>query len=798
MSKKNAFRFKLPKSKRFNFIVLVLVALLVAAFLALFKYYSSASTPITIANPYKNYDYNYKGSLHTHSSASFDVSSGGSSGAQIANWYKKKGFGFYVISDHNKVTSVGSVSGIARLGGSEEKTINPKNSSDNHGDSHMGLVNISSNPKGSAAAVIKTVKSSGGITILNHPGQYNPAADRRTLTVSGLTGMEVYNGLRPGPSQTYASAFWDAALLKGAKIWGFSSDDAHLNSDRGRGFNVVNSSNSIPNSTDIIKNIKAGNFYASTPVDPNHGNYKAYDLTVRVDGSTITASTTNGGLVRFIANGKNVKTVSGKSGIYTPVYKAGVNYVRIEILNSKKKIVAWSQPLYITAVGPVAPVAPAPAPTYKVISTAEVAKHNKATDCWFIVNKKVYNITSYISGKKHPGGQGYLVNNCGKNATNAYVTTPHKHSAAADKLLAKYFYINLNGRVKIPTVSKPTPTNPAPTPPVDPVVPTPDPDPKPTPPVVPAPVAKKPKSSTTSQTSPAKTAPIPVSVPVEDKDIESPSVPAGVKTEYVKDQNQVNVSWDVSTDNKAVLGYEIQRQLEGGSTWDPVGNVSGSTFSDFLFESNKSYDYQVRAYDEAKNFSGWSTSSLVMAGTFVANVTESKSAVVVDDQKEVTIELPAGSVTQDAFVTISKNSIKDPGLPLKYYPVGPYFEFKAKNAKGEDITNFNKQITIRFNYNKLKLAGYKKDSIKIVYSSDGGSTFQSLPTQLKDGEAVTLSNHFSIYTLSAEKTFWGLYLWPIVFSVMILAAAVGGFFGWRRYQVSRFKSEHAEDFIFRH
>jgi hypothetical protein len=37
----------------------------------------------------------------------------------------------------------------------------------------------------------------------------------------------------------------------------------------------------------------------------------------------------------------------------------------------------------------------------KVFSKEEVSKHNKRTDCWIIVDKVVYDVTSYID--EHPG-----------------------------------------------------------------------------------------------------------------------------------------------------------------------------------------------------------------------------------------------------------------------------------------------------------------------------------------------------------------------------------------------------------
>jgi hypothetical protein len=37
---------------------------------------------------------------------------------------------------------------------------------------------------------------------------------------------------------------------------------------------------------------------------------------------------------------------------------------------------------------------------------ADVAKHNSATDCWMVINDKVYDVTSFID--EHPGGDVIL------------------------------------------------------------------------------------------------------------------------------------------------------------------------------------------------------------------------------------------------------------------------------------------------------------------------------------------------------------------------------------------------------
>ena len=54
----------------------------------------------------------------------------------------------------------------------------------------------------------------------------------------------------------------------------------------------------------------------------------------------------------------------------------------------------------------------------KAISIAEVRKHNKPTDCWAVINKKVYNLTTWVA--QHPGGSGAITRLCGTDGTRAF------------------------------------------------------------------------------------------------------------------------------------------------------------------------------------------------------------------------------------------------------------------------------------------------------------------------------------------------------------------------------------------
>jgi len=79
------------------------------------------------------------------------------------------------------------------------------------------------------------------------------------------------------------------------------------------------------------------------------------------------------------------------------------------------------------------------------LTAAEVAKHNTASDCWMIINNKIYDVTSYMNS--HPGGTGTIAEGCGKDGTQLFDTkggTGNSHSATADSILGSFYIGDLN------------------------------------------------------------------------------------------------------------------------------------------------------------------------------------------------------------------------------------------------------------------------------------------------------------------------------------------------------------------
>ena len=46
-----------------------------------------------------------------------------------------------------------------------------------------------------------------------------------------------------------------------------------------------------------------------------------------------------------------------------------------------------------------------------ILSAAEVAKHNSSSDCWLIIENKVYDVSDYVNS--HPAGRATITPHCG-------------------------------------------------------------------------------------------------------------------------------------------------------------------------------------------------------------------------------------------------------------------------------------------------------------------------------------------------------------------------------------------------
>lgn len=71
----------------------------------------------------------------------------------------------------------------------------------------------------------------------------------------------------------------------------------------------------------------------------------------------------------------------------------------------------------------------------KQYTAKEVSTHNTKKSCWVIIDKKVFDVTSYLN--YHPAPHKVLFNCCGKDCTarfkDKFVGEPHSKRAKAKK-----------------------------------------------------------------------------------------------------------------------------------------------------------------------------------------------------------------------------------------------------------------------------------------------------------------------------------------------------------------------------
>lgn len=70
--------------------------------------------------------------------------------------------------------------------------------------------------------------------------------------------------------------------------------------------------------------------------------------------------------------------------------------------------------------------------------------------------------------------------------------------------------------------------------------------------------------------------------------------------------NFITISWDASTDNVGVAGYELDKKT-GTGAFGLLVTTSNLTYTDYAVVSGTSYQYRVRSFDAAGNYSAYAT-----------------------------------------------------------------------------------------------------------------------------------------------------------------------------------------------
>jgi len=297
----------------------------------------------------------YKGNIHTHTTRS----DGDTEPEKVVAWYRRHGYDFLVLSDHNHLTLLEYGEGRRRfrrplMVPGEEVSANINNGTV---PIHIGGIGISRVVEAiDAGEIVATIQANvdailqaGGIASINHPN-FRWAFDHEAIKqVTGASLLEVYNGhpltnVYGGPGRPSYDEIWDRVLSAGRAIFGVATDDSHRfrdfepgQSNPGRGWVVVRSTELSKEA--IVEGLASGEFYSSTGVDlaELEADREAVRLRIEEQSGKVYAT-------RFIGkDGLLLAEVAGLEAEYR--VRGDEGYVRALVVSSGNTK-AWTQPVF--------------------------------------------------------------------------------------------------------------------------------------------------------------------------------------------------------------------------------------------------------------------------------------------------------------------------------------------------------------------------------------------------------------------------------------------------------------------
>jgi hypothetical protein len=176
-----------------------------------------------------------RGNIHTHTSRS----DGDSSPRAVYGWYRDHGYGFVIVTDHNRFTDPDEFRSVERPGfivlGGEEITMRGAgrevhvNALCTHGRLPGGKFATA------AAALVHGVaetRRAGGVALINHPN-FTWGLQFADISVAGGANLiEIESGhpsvhTEGNDSHPSHEGLWDASLTAGLDFMGVAVDDAH-------------------------------------------------------------------------------------------------------------------------------------------------------------------------------------------------------------------------------------------------------------------------------------------------------------------------------------------------------------------------------------------------------------------------------------------------------------------------------------------------------------------------------------------------------------------------------------------
>ena len=299
----------------------------------------------------------FKGNIHTHTTES----DGDDTPENVVRWYRRHGYDFLVLSDHNHLTLFEYAEGRRRFKRpltvpGEEVTLSIH---EGRTPIHINAIGISrvvepidaKETVPTLQANVDAIIGAGGIASINHPNSRWSFDHDHIKEVTGATLLEIYNGhptsnVHGAPGKASYEEIWDGVLSAGRTIFGVATDDSHhykdfhpARSNPGRGWIVVRAEALEVEA--ILDGLSHGRFYSSTGVELDDLDQSAEAVSLSVTTEKDFIYTT-----AFIGRGGKVLHEStGPEASYEPSREEG--YVRA-VVRSSSGTKAWTQPVLIT------------------------------------------------------------------------------------------------------------------------------------------------------------------------------------------------------------------------------------------------------------------------------------------------------------------------------------------------------------------------------------------------------------------------------------------------------------------
>ena len=299
----------------------------------------------------------FKGNIHTHTTES----DGDDTPENVVRWYRRHGYDFLVLSDHNHLTLFDYAGGRRRfkrplMVPGEEVTLSIH---EGRTPIHINAIGISRVVEPiDAREIVPTMQANvdaiigaGGIASINHPNTLWSFDHNHIKEVTGATLLEIYNGhptsnVHGAPGKASYEQIWDGVLSAGRVIFGVATDDSHhykdfhpARSNPGRGWLVVQAESLEVEA--ILDGLASGRFYSSTGVElaDLEQSPETISLSVRTEKNFIYTTA-------FIGRGGKVFHEStGPEATYEP--SGDEQYVRA-VVRSSSGTKAWTQPVLIS------------------------------------------------------------------------------------------------------------------------------------------------------------------------------------------------------------------------------------------------------------------------------------------------------------------------------------------------------------------------------------------------------------------------------------------------------------------